>query len=370
MDYKVLIVDDVDMNRDILCAMLEDEYDVLQAANGKEALDILAKEGENIDVMLLDILMPVMDGFGVLEEMNKTKMQEKIPVIVISGDNFSETEEKCFDYGVVDFVRKPYYKDVVLRRVRNVVELYHQKKVMEEKIEKQTMILRKQNKLLRQQAEIVQKRNVEIIDILGTVVESRNLESGEHVKRVKGFTKILATWLMKLYPEYGLTEERVEMIAAASALHDVGKIAIPDQILLKPGRLTDEEFEYMKSHSLRGCEILNNIKGIWDDDYGQLSYEICRHHHERYDGKGYPDQLVGEDIPIAAQIVSVADVYDALISERVYKSAYTKDEAFHMIVTGECGIFSPKLLECLRQAKDEMEALADAHQEQPEDMMA
>lgn len=213
--------------------------------------------------------------------------------------------------------------------------------------------------MLQLQAEKLQQSNVKIIDILGTVVEYRNLESGEHINRVKGFTKILAERLMEEYPEYGLTPKSVEMISSASALHDIGKIAIPDHILLKPGRLTEEEFDYMKSHTTRGCDILNSIEGVWDDSYGKLSYDICRHHHERYDGKGYPDGLKGEEIPIAAQIVSVADVYDALVTERVYKGAYTKDEAFHMIVNGECGVFSPKLLECFRHVRKDFEALAD-----------
>lgn len=231
--------------------------------------------------------------------------------------------------------------------------------ILEEKVQAQTETLRKQYKVLQLQAERLHQSNEKIIDILGTVVEYRNLESGEHINRVKGFTKILAAKLMEEYPEYGLTPVSVDMISSASALHDIGKIAIPDHILLKPGRLTAEEFEYMKSHTTRGCDILKSIEGVWDDSYGKLSYEICRHHHERYDGKGYPDSLKGEEIPIAAQIVSVADVYDALVTERVYKSAYSKDEAFHMIINGECGMFSPKLLECFRHVRKDFEALAD-----------
>jgi putative two-component system response regulator len=183
------------------------------------------------------------------------------------------------------------------------------------------------------------------------------MESGEHIQRVKGYTEILANEMMKSYPEYGLTAKKIEVIVSASALHDIGKIAIPDNILMKPGKLTNEEYEFMKSHTLRGCEILNNIKGAWDQEYGKYSYEICRYHHERFDGRGYPDGLEGDQIPISAQLVSIADVYDALVNERVYKDAFPKDKAFQMITQGECGVFSPKLLEAFRKVRKEFESL-------------
>lgn len=363
MKKRVLIVDDVEMNREMLYEILKDEYYVIQAENGIQALEYIEDESNEIAVVLLDLVMPGLDGFGVLEEMNKKNLQEKIPVLVISGDNYSETEEKCFDYGISDFVSKPYYDNVVKKRIKNLVDLFQHKNRLEEKVVEQNIILKEQNILLMEQTEKLKQNNIEIIDVLGTVVESRNLESGEHIKRVKGFSKILAEKLMELYPEYGLTKENVEMISVASALHDIGKIAIPDNVLLKPGRLTDEEFECMKSHSVKGCEILVNIKDIWDGEYSRLSYEICRHHHERYDGRGYPDGLSGEDIPISAQIVSVADVYDALVSERVYKKAFSKEEAFNMILNGECGVFSPKLLRCFQESRERLEKLADSNKE-------
>jgi len=360
---KVLIVDDVEINRELLFEILKDEYEIIQAENGIQALEELEKNNEEISVVLLDLIMPGIDGYGVLEEMHKRKWQEKIPVLVISGENYYKTEEKCFDYGVSDFIHKPYVSNIVRKRVKNIVDLFQYKNRLEERVEQQTLILREQNRILQEQKEKLEKNNMEIIDILGTVVESRNLESGEHIKRVKGFSKILAKKMMRLYPEYGLTNEKVEMISIASALHDIGKIAIPDNILLKPGKLTKEEFEYMKSHSVRGCEILNNIKGVWDEEYSKLSYEICRHHHERYDGRGYPDGLAGDDIPVSAQIVSIADVYDALVSKRVYKSAFPIEQAFNMIMNGECGVFSPKLLECFKESKAEFEELAEKYKE-------
>lgn len=357
MRKKILVVDDMDLNRDILQEMLEHEYDVVQAENGRQAIECLEESSKQIAAVLLDLIMPEMDGFAVLDVMKEKEWMKKIPVLVISGETSLEAENRCFEYGVSDFIKKPFADYIVKKRVQNIVELFSYQNQLEKKVEKQTEVLRKQNKILQLQAEKLKENNDRIIDIMGTVVESRNLESGEHIKRVKGFARILGYQMMKDYPEYGLTEDQVEMIAVASALHDIGKIAIPDHILLKPGKLTEEEFEYMKSHTTRGCEILNSIEGIWEDDYRTTSYEICRHHHERYDGRGYPDGLKGDDIPISAQIVSVADVYDALVSERVYKGAFSVDEAFHMIVTGECGVFSPKLLESFRNSRKSFEEL-------------
>lgn len=358
MRNKVLIVDDMELNCEILTEILEDEYSIVTAENGKTALDIIQSSNEELAVILLDLVMPEIDGFGVLSVMKKQGLMDKIPVLVISGESSIKIEKQCFEYGVSDFIRKPFDNTLVKKRVNNIVHLFQYQNELEEKVEKQTETLRKQFQLLKLQAEKLKKNNEQIIDILGTVVESRNLESGEHIRRVKEFTRILAEELMRQYPEYGLTQENVDIIVAASPLHDIGKIAIPDNILLKPARLTPEEYEYMKSHTIRGCEILNNVKGVWEEAYSRACYDICRHHHERYDGKGYPDGLAGEAIPISAQIVSVADVYDALVSERVYKGAFSKDQAFHMIVTGECGVFSPKILECFRSVKKDFEELA------------
>lgn len=368
MENKILVVDDLEINRELLQEMLESEYDVMLAENGRQAMDIMDGEWEQLSAVLLDLIMPEIDGFAVLKWMREKELIGQIPVMVISGETSMEAEKSCFDYGVSDFIQKPFNEAVVKRRIRNVVNLFAYQNQLEKKVEKQTEVLREQNRILQTQAERLRENNIRIIDILGNVVESRNLESGEHVKRVRGFARILGYQLMKDFPEYNLTEERVEMIAEASALHDVGKIAIPDNVLLKPGRLTDEEFELMKTHTTKGCDILDNIEGIWEDDYRQTSYEICRHHHERYDGRGYPDQLKGEDIPLSAQIVSIGDCYDALVSERVYKSAFTKEEAFDMIVHGKCGVFSPKLLESFRNAKKKFEYMADNNRHLREDL--
>lgn len=352
---RLLIVDDSEMNRELLIEMLKDEYDILQADNGQSGLDVLEEVKYDVAAILLDIVMPVMDGFEFLNVLSERKVMDKVPVLVISGENSVQNEKKCFDAGVNDFIARPFNVDLVKKRVENAVNHYLYRNKLEEKVEEQTSTLRRAYITLKAQAEKLEKSNQDIIEMLGTIVEFRNLESGEHVQRVKGYTRILAEKFSEQYPEYGLDKSMIDTIVLASTLHDLGKIAIPDSILLKPGKLTKDEFEYMKSHTIRGCEILDTMNTNWNPTYKKVCYEIIRHHHEKYDGKGYPDGLKGEEIPISAQLVSLADVYDALVSERCYKAAYTREEAYHMIINGECGVFSPKLMEVFRQVKREFE---------------
>ena len=351
---RILIVDDEELNRDILADILCD-YDTLQASNGMEALEIIGKNPGMINAVLLDLVMPGLDGYETLKALQERGYLEHLPIIIITGDDSVGTEKKCFEVGASDYIRKPFDESLVIHRIKNIIQLYDYKKSLEDKVAQQTSKLNLQYKLLQDSAEILKRNNKKIIEILGTIVEYRNLESGEHVRRVMEYTEILGTQLMKDCPEYELSPETIRTISEASALHDIGKITIPDSILLKPGKLTDEEFDYMKSHTIRGCEILKSIEGIWDKTYSKYSYEICRYHHERYNGKGYPDGLAGDKIPIAAQIVSLADVYDALINERCYKDAYPKDEAFLMIMEGECGVFNPKLLQAFRECREQFE---------------
>ena len=358
MREKVLIVDDIELNREILAVALGNEYDILQASDGAEAIEILKADTGDISEMLLDLIMPKLDGYAVLDYMRDTGLLDRIPVIVISAESARNVEVKCLEMGVTDFIRKPFDSVTVRRRVKNTAELFMYKNHLEDKVRLQTKDLEEKNKLLQAQAGQIRETNEKIVDVLGTVVEYRNLESGEHIKRVKGFTEILAKKAAEKYPEYGLTHEKIDVIVAASPLHDIGKISIKDSVLLKPGKLTKEEFEYMKTHTTKGCEILKKIAGTWSEEYEHVSYEICRHHHERYDGKGYPDGLVGEAIPISAQLVSIADVYDALVSERVYKKAIEKGKAYQMILDGECGTFSPKLIECFQECRQDFENLA------------
>lgn len=355
---KVLIADDMELNREILAVALEDNYDLIEAEDGVQAIERLKEYGEQLSAVLLDLVMPNMNGYGVMSYMRSHGLLAHIPVLIISASS-GETEQICLKNGASDFIHKPFDHEIIRSRVQNIIELFTYKRSLEAQVAAQTEALLQQNRLLEEQAVRLRETNEKIISVLGTVVEYRNLESGEHVQRVKGFTRIMAQRAAVMFPEYGLTPHRIDVIVSASAMHDIGKIAIEDRILLKPGRLTREEFEQMKTHTTRGYDILNQITGVWDEEYGTVSREICRHHHERYDGRGYPDGLVGEEIPISAQLVSVADVYDALVSERCYKKAFDKETAYRMILNGECGAFSPKMLACFSASKAEFEALAD-----------
>lgn len=345
---QILIVDDEEINRAILMEMFHDcldEYELLEAENGRQAVDQIEKNG-NIVLLLLDVVMPIMDGFKVLEYMQERDLIEKIPVILITGETIKDSEGRAYDFGVADVIHKPFYPHIVKRRSKNIIELYQNKRNMEARLKEQEKEIRAQEKEIRETNEFM-------IDALSTVVESRSAETGDHTKRIKFYTRIMANHLMRHFPQYGLTPATVDAISRASVLHDIGKIGISDTILLKPGRLTNEEFEIMKTHTTIGCDILEKFYKDRTSEFYRFCYEICRHHHERWDGRGYPDHLAGKDIPISAQIVAVADVYDALVSPRVYKSSFEKEKAFEMIMNGECGQFSPDILECFRLAKED-----------------
>ncbi len=360
MKDTILIIDDMELNRDMLSDMLEEDYEILQASDGVEGLGVIDKQADEIRAILLDLNMPRLDGFGVLDELKKRGLLSTIPIVVISGETSSDVEIQCLDYGVADFIQRPFNQAIVTHRVHNVIDLYNYQNKLEVRVAEQTRQISNQYEILQQQAVKLHETNSQLIEVLGNVIELRDLESGEHVKRVKGFTRIMGYQMMKDFPETGLTPESVELIADASALHDIGKIVIPDNVLLKPGKLTPDEFEMIKTHTSRGGEIIETMEGIWNNqEYQKASYEIARHHHERFDGRGYPDHLSGDEIPIEAQLVSVADVYDALVTDRVYKKAFPKDKAFEMIQNGECGTFSPRLMTCFAHAREEMEALAD-----------
>lgn len=339
----LLIVDDIDINREMLKFIFEEQFDILEAEDGDMAIQLLEKNSEQVALMFLDVIMPGKSGLDVLEYMVEKGYMDCIPVIIITGEASVDTELKAYEYGASDIVYKPFTPKVVMRRAMNIIELFSHRIDIEKKLEKRT-------RQLRESREKLKRNNEFLINALSSVVEFRSLESGEHIQRVKYYTSVLLKYLVQFYPEYNLSEEDVELMVSASALHDLGKIAIPDSILLKPGKLTSEEFEEMKKHTVYGCELLEKFRQE-EDSFYRYCYDICRHHHERYDGKGYPDGLSGEDIPICAQIVSVADVYDALVSKRVYKAPYEVNEAARMIMDGECGTFSPKILDCFGDRK-------------------
>ncbi len=363
MKDKILIVDDMKFNRQILADILKDDYVILEAADGEEALEIIEAQMTEIAAVLLDIVMPKMDGVTLLKILNEKQYMDIFPILVVTSEQDLNLVAQCFDYGISDFIRKPVNTDFVKQRIEKLVNLYLQKNEYKEKMERQNLALKSQYRMLQQQTVQLKSNSEKIIDVLGTVVEYRNLEEHTHVKRVKAFTKILGNYMMQDYPEYELTQEKVDIIASASVLHDVGKVMISDTILLKPGKLTEDEYEYVKSHSLRGYEIICSITDVWEEEYVRYSREITRSHHEKYDGTGYPDGLKGEEIPVSAQIVSIADCFESLLSESVYKGAIPFEEAFTMILQGECGVFSYKLLECFRKAKEALKECAQSYQE-------
>lgn len=361
---QVLIVDDEVINRAILMEMFQDEgdeYELLEAANGSEAVSQI-EDHHDIVLILLDVVMPIMNGFKVLEYMQEHDLLKAIPVILITGETIQDSEDKAYSFGVADVIHKPFYPHIVKRRSKNIIELYQNKRNMELRLKEQEEEIRAQEKEIRETNEFM-------IDALSSVVESRSAETGDHTKRIKFYTRIMAKYLMDYFPKYGLTYVQVDSISRASVLHDIGKIGISDAILLKPGRLTSEEFETMKAHTTIGCDILekmyrkqdtDNAYRKQDTEFYRYCYDICRHHHERWDGRGYPDHLAGDQIPISAQIVAVADVYDALVSPRVYKSSFTSEKAFEMIINGECGQFSPDIIECLKLAREDFVKVMDA----------
>ncbi len=358
MEKTVLIVDDDEMERQMICDVLSDEYNIIESDSGNNAIKIIDDMHNTISVIILDYLMTDGNGLDVLEHMNKTNAINKIPVLMLTGERHNDVEKKCLEMGAVDYIKKPVEAVLVEVRTRNACNIFTYKKDLEAKVAKQMDTLQKQNRLLMIQAERIKKSKEKMGDVLGTIVEYRNVETGDHVLRVKEFTRIMANCYLKTYKDRGLNPERIDTIVSASALHDIGKIAIPDSILLKPGRLTEEEYELMKSHTIRGAEMLENVDGVWSDDFKRCCANICKYHHERYDGDGYPYGLEGDSIPLEAQLVSIVDVYDALISERIYKRAYPMDKSFHMIINGDCGVFSPKIQECFRLCREKLEDVA------------
>lgn len=337
----VLVVDDSDMNRFILSQILLDDYNVIEACDGVEATQIIQDHFKELSIVLLDIVMPRMDGFGVLEFMNANDLIQDLPVIMISSMDEDSAIRRCYELGISDYVRRPFSADVVGKRVYNIVRLYQRQRNLQREI--------------REQVEEREKNSRVVTSIISHVVENRNGESGPHVIHVEQITEIILNRLTELTDMYKLSKEDKKQISLASALHDIGKIGIDEKILNKPGKLTEEEYEIMKTHTTIGAIMIHQVKMEEDDTLIQFAYEICRWHHEKWDGRGYPDGLKGNYIPISAQVVSIADVYDALVSERVYKKAYSHEKAIEMIINGECGEFNPLLIQCLKDCSDRIQ---------------
>ena len=340
---KIMIVDDAEINRELLISILGNDYEYVQAENGREALHILGQD-LMIDLILLDINMPQMDGFQVLERMNKLQWINEIPVIMISSEEGNDIIERAYAYGVQDYIRRPFETFIVCRRVQNILNLYRNQRYLKQMVSEQIYEKEENNNLM--------------ISILSRVVEFRNSESGEHILHIRIITELLLRQIVQKTDEYQLTEADIATITMASVLHDIGKISIPESILNKPGRLTSEEFDIMKSHAAIGADIIRQISVNQEKPLLRIAREICLWHHERWDGHGYPDGLQGEQIPIAAQVVAIADVYDALTSKRCYKEAYDHETAMNMIMDGECGSFNPFLLECFREIAPRLRAVS------------
>lgn len=329
MKDTLLIVDDFEINRTLLTEIFSDSYNIIEASDGLEALNII-NQNDNISAVLLDMVMPKMDGLSVLKELNNSGRINDTPVFIITATNEKKLLMDAYDLGAADVVTKPIISQFLKRRVFNIVELYKQRKNLQNEIESKV----KQ----------INFKNRRMVEHLANMVEYRSQESGEHVKRVSKITKFVLTEVCKLYPEIRLTQKQISQISFATVLHDVGKIKISDTILNKPGRLTPEEFDIVKTHTLEGCKLLASMHDTMDKQVYQFAYDICRHHHERFDGRGYPDGLLGNEIPIWSQVAGLADVYDALTSPRCYKKEFDHETSVKMILNGECGVFNPKLL--------------------------
>ncbi len=345
MKKTILVVDDEDLQLDLLRQIFASDYNVITAKDGKEAITQLNRNYKNVVIMLLDLNMPILNGYQVLQVLKASPVFNSVPIAMVTANTEMSLEVSCYNMGAVAVIHKPFVAQTVRKQVDNIVEMY------------QTSLELRNN--LNEQMQKLNMFYENLTDTISNLVEFRDLETGTHIKRVKGITRIMAEEYAEMFPESGLNREKINVITRASAMHDIGKIAIPDSILLKPGKLTDDERKVMMSHTTKGCEILNYLKGVQDEDHLHVCYDICRHHHERYDGNGYPDKLKGDEIPLSAQLVSIVDVYDALVSNRVYKRAFSSKVAYDMIMHGECGVFSPNILKCFQQARKKIEHFCD-----------
>ena len=348
MKNTILIVDDADINRALLSNIFEEQFPILEAADGEEAIELLKSKSNDIAVIFLDLVMPKKSGLDVLEFMREAELINRIPVIMITGQATNETDVKAYEHGAADIIYKPFDAMVVMRRATNLMEQYQVRNNMEMKLEERTRALRESQQKLAKNFEFLS-------NALGLIVEYRDQNAGKHVKRVKAFTKIILGYLQNNYPEFEMTEAKIEMILAAVGFHDIGKIAIPDRVVNKKARLTTEEENLLKRHTIYGCEILDQIKQE-NSEFYKYCYDICRWHHERYDGNGYPDKLVGENTPIAAQVVGLCDCFDRLVKDGLYKEDSPVNNAIDMIKLGKYGRFSEKLIDCLEMARFDLQS--------------
>jgi putative two-component system response regulator len=348
-DKTILVIDDSELSRALIENIFNKKYTVKSLNNGKSGLEYLKEHEDEIVAILLDRVMPGMSGLEMLRIMREERLGDDIPVFLITADNSEEVMYEGYDLGVKDIIEKPFVPYFLERRVENLIELYKTKKDLKETIEYQSQIISKK-------IDELKKINSSVLETLILAIEFRSEETGQHVQNIRNLTYKLLSKLKDLGYESckDFTEEEMDTISNASTLHDIGKIVIPDVILNKPGRLTPEEFEIMKTHTLQGAELIGKIPKAGNEALFKYAYDICRHHHERWDGRGYPDGLKGEEISIWSQVVALADVYDALTSSRCYKKAFTKEESINMITTGKCGTFNPDLIKAFLEIEKDL----------------
>lgn len=359
---KMLVADNIEMNKSILHEIFSSRYEMIETDSAELVFRFIMQYKSNISIILMNENIARKMSRETVQTLTDLKIFDNIPIIlVLNGDTSHRAKHLNMEMPFSDVIASPVNPHVIIKRVANLVELYSHKNELEELVERQTAKILSQNKALKLQQRKINTINNDMLDTLSTVIEYRDVESGRHIHRIKKFTEVMLRVLAYKYPKYNMTEERINLISSASALHDIGKIAIPDSILLSPRRLTYEEFKIMKDHTIKGCDLLNQLDSVERNEYFTYCYDICRYHHEKFDGKGYPDGLVGNQIPIWAQVVSVADCYDALTSERPYKAAFTHDQAVEMIRTGACGAFSEEMMDCFGEVLSEFKSLAEEY---------
>lgn len=349
MNSTILIIEDVELNRVLLKQMFEQEYQIVEKENGKLGIEYLKEHLEEIAIVLLDVKMPVMDGYQVMEYMKKNGWMTHIPVILITDDEEGNAMERGYGLGATDVIFKPFRRHIVIQRVNNVIELYRHKNHLEEMVKRQTEELSRQYEKLREHHE-------HLIEVMHDIIEYRHTEASKHIKYVQGYTSILLHHFACLYPKSKMTEEKINMIVQATQMHDVGKITLPDSLISRQGRLSDFEMDMLKEHTTKGERIMQVMTEFEREEYQEICRNVCLYHHEKYDGRGYPFGLKKDRIPIEAQIVALADMYDALVNSPARKEIETKEEAYSMLLSGSCGVLSPKMKACLESAKEELEA--------------
>ena len=342
---RILIIEDDELNRAVLESVFEDDYEILEAADGQEGLEQLKANEDRICAILLDLIMPVMDGITFLHRISESGLQNDIPIFVVSAYQSTPSISEAYRMGVMDVIAKPVVPFIITRRVNSVIELFAARRQLSSEVQSQ------QAELMRQQ-QIIGLNNG-MIEVLFAAIEFRSGETGEHVRKIRRITE---TMLTETSLGAGFSQTEILCIAVASMLHDIGKISIPDAVLNKPGRLTDEERQIMQTHTTLGEQFLGNIPQLKNHEIFSYACDIALHHHERWDGRGYPEGLKGDEISIPAQVVSIADVYEALLSKRVYKDAYSRDKAVQMILNGECGVFSQRLLDAFVECEPKLYA--------------